>query len=378
MIRRLTALGVALAAWCCPGVLGAALFNNIVSLGDSLQDDPDGVRSPVAAEHIAARMGASWTKLAVSGSTSDDLIDDGQHTSAAANFGSGDAAFLWIGGNDFFYSYFTVLFGGTLQSTLNNAAANVETALATLTAADMDVVLFNLPDMSAVPFVETLAPGNRFLDEYSRASGEWATRLESLGAQYGAPVVDVFGLFNERLADPLAFSILDHPVNLGPGNGGQFDIFADAFHPSAYVQGLIASAAIEEINAYFDPNGAMPLAPLTVPELAELIGLVAGDFDESGAAGAADLAAWEGGFGLGVSGGVGTHVTGDANDDDRVTGADFLIWQRQTAAGSAANATAVPEPRSIFVLAVLSFLAAICRRGPFLKGNSLPARGWPR
>lgn len=366
MIRRTIAPTAALAAWCWAAVLHAALFNNIVSLGDSLQDDTAGTRSPVAAEHIAARLGVPWTKLAKSGATSDDLIADGQHTTAAANFGDGDLAMLWIGGNDFFYAYFTVVVGGSLTATLDDAQANVETALSTLTGAGMDVVLFNLPDMAQVPLVDAAAPGligqrERFLSEYSRASAEWATRMQALGQQYGAPVVDVFGLFNERIADPAALSILDHPVNLGPQYGGQFDIFADSIHPSAYVQGLIANAAIDQINSFFAAAGAMPIAPLTVPELAELIGLSAGDFDENGKVDATDLAAWRSGFGLGAPGGdVGAHATGDANDDDRVTGDDFLIWQQQVLANPPAAAGIVPEPATGALIVLAAGLT--CRR----------------
>lgn len=100
MVQRIL-VTVALLGLCATNA-EAITFNNVVSLGDSLLDDSAGVKSPVVAGHIAQRLGAPLTKLALSGSTSTALIEQGQHTSAAAQFGEGDLAVLWVGGNDFF------------------------------------------------------------------------------------------------------------------------------------------------------------------------------------------------------------------------------------------------------------------------------------
>ena len=73
----------------------AVSFNRIVSLGDSLLDDPGGSRSPLVSDQLASRIGAPLTKLALAGSTSTSLINDGQHTQAAASFGEGDLCLLY-------------------------------------------------------------------------------------------------------------------------------------------------------------------------------------------------------------------------------------------------------------------------------------------
>lgn len=63
-----------------------------------------------------------------------------------------------------------------------------------------------------------------------------------------------------------------------------------------------------------------------------------------------DLAIWQQHYG--ASGNV-THAMGDADSDDRVTGSDFLIWQRQYVASVPELATeiGIPEPASIALLA---------------------------
>lgn len=353
MARWTTVLGMALVALGPAADLCAGQFNNVVSLGDSLFDDNLGNRSPVAAEHVARQMGVPWTNYARSGATSDAMLAKGQHTMAASNFGAGDLALLWVGGNDFFYqASLPIALWGSWQPELHSALGNVETALSTLRGAGMEVVLFNLPDMSHVPIVDLAATNilgrrDRWLDAYADLSAEWAAQLQELGAEYGAPLVDVYGMFNERLADPDAFSILGRPVNLGPDFGGQFDIFADPIHPSAYIQGLIANEAISVINGAFDPQGAMPIAQLTTDELAELVGL-----GDGGSGGIGDLLTWEFNFGSTIDISIGVNLPGDRNGDGRVTGADFLLWQRLHGHGGASAAN-VPEPAAI----VLSFFA---------------------
>ncbi|MAT70791.1 MAG: hypothetical protein CMJ58_14850 [Planctomycetaceae bacterium] len=357
MTRYLLALGAALLALGPQGVLCAGQFNNVVSLGDSLFDDNLGNRSPVAAAHVAHQMGVPWTNYAVSGATSDALLRQGQHAAAAANFGAGDLALLWIGGNDFFYqASLPITLGFGYERTLDDAAGNVETILSTLRGAGMEVVMFNLPDMSRVPFVDLAATNflgqrQRWLNEYAALSVDWADTLDALGAEYGAPVVDVYGMFAERVADPDAFSIMGHQVNLGPNFGGQFDIFKDPIHPSAYIQGLVANEAIEVINATFNTPGATPVEQLSQDKLAQLIGLLPSDFDADGRVTLGDLLTWEvnfGASGIDFEFGIDLHPLGDANGDGWIGGGDFLIWQRQANGGT--GATPVPEPTTLGLL----------------------------
>ncbi|MBX3424731.1 MAG: hypothetical protein KF688_03530 [Pirellulales bacterium] len=77
---------------------------------------------------------------------------------------------------------------------------------------------------------------------------------------------------------------------------------------------------------------------------------LAGDFDEDGEVDAADLAAWQAGFG--ISAGA-AHYQGDATGEGIVDGADFLAWQRQLGSPvGSANASIVPEPGTTFLLAI--------------------------
>jgi len=71
-----------------------------------------------------------------------------------------------------------------------------------------------------------------------------------------------------------------------------------------------------------------------------------------------DLAAWEGGYG-----GPGSREVGDANGDGSVTGADFLIWQREYVSGvpGLPSELGVPEPAAVVLLSIV--LATIAGRG---------------
>jgi len=75
-----------------------------------------------------------------------------------------------------------------------------------------------------------------------------------------------------------------------------------------------------------------------------------GDFDGSGTVDGADLAQWQGDFGI--------NDDSDADDDGDTDGADFLFWQRNFGMTSA-TPTSVPEP-SALMLSVLG-IAALCR-----------------
>jgi hypothetical protein len=79
------------------------------------------------------------------------------------------------------------------------------------------------------------------------------------------------------------------------------------------------------------------------------------DFDEDGEVKELDQQAWKGGFGLSAHA---AHAQGDADLDNDVDGADFLLWQQQFGMSPAAT---VPEPTcGLLVPWILFTLRSAC------------------
>ncbi|MEM9184051.1 MAG: GDSL-type esterase/lipase family protein [Pseudomonadota bacterium] len=247
----------------------AVSFNRIVSLGDSLFDDPEGIRSPLASEQLADRIGAPLTQLAVGGATSTSLIAEGQHTEAAATFGAGDLALLWIGGNDFLDAAPGILLGNL--DFLDTLETNVDEILTTLTDAGMTVVVFNLPDISQVPAVVSQLGDVPAIRD---ASLDWRNRLNALAAAKGVTVVDVFSVFDLLINQPENFTVDGEAQVPSPTFGDVVTCptctWADPIHPSSLGQGVISNAAITAVNGAFDPAGISPLSTLSKTEIASL------------------------------------------------------------------------------------------------------------
>lgn len=314
---------------------GAADLNNVVSVGDSLQDDVLGLRSPLVSEHLADRLDADLTQLARIGATSGGLIRQGQHTQAAAEFGPGDLATLWIGGNDFFLSIanpFGVKSGNFRF--LDTLEGNVDTILGTLRGARLEVLVFNLPDMAAVPVSDVLTIFNSRLENVTEATLEWNDRLAALADSHGAHLVDVYSYFEDVAANPEQYKIAGNELVLGPEYGCELCVFAEPIHPSKLGQGLLANLAIDVLNEAFPSS--TPLARLTEAELAQLAGVnPIGDF----------LNRWQESFGQ--------DDGGDFDGDNDTDGRDFLAWQQQLGSASqVAVSTAIPEPSSWMLLSL--------------------------
>ncbi len=324
MLRQILRV-VVIVGCCVPGAAQAVEFEHVVSVGDSLLDDLLGLRSPLVSEQLADRLDAPLTQFARAGATSASLIRQGQHTSAASQFGEGDLATLWIGGNDFFLSVANPIGVGVGNFRfMDRLEENVDTILGTLASAGMEVLVFNLPDMTAVPLIDAISFSNRKLENISEATLEWNDRLADLVQAHDAHLVDVYSYFEEISSNPEEHTILGHELVFGPTWGCEWCVFADPIHPSALAQGLITNLAIDVLNADL---GGTPLAKLSEAELADL-------------ADTSPLARWRRAFGR--------NANGDLDGDGDTDGNDFLQLQRQ--GSGAAIVAAVPEPGAIVCL----------------------------
>jgi hypothetical protein len=331
-------------------------FTHVISLGDSTFHDSAGNRGPVVPQQIADRMGLPLTRYAQGGATSASLISTGQHTAAVANHGPETLAMMWIGGNDFLNNGAAISFGN--YSFLDDLEANVNTAVSTLVADGLDVVLFNLPDLALVPAVQTSGLN---LSNFTTASIDWRNRLEAIAQTYGVPVVDQFDNVNVLTANPAAFAVGGIAPILGPAFGTDCGhcLFADPIHPSSLGQGFISINAIDTINANF--NLPSPISQLNETDLLLLTGFdFSPDFDQDGHIDATDVdalveqivqaansgTAGDVRFDLNTDGVVnvadldewlvmagaanlpsgGAYLVGDANLDGTVDGVDFVAW----------------------------------------------------
>jgi hypothetical protein len=95
---------------------------------------------------------------------------------------------------------------------------------------------------------------------------------------------------------------------------------------------------------YFDDFSVTPFA------------ILAADFNEDGKVDGDDFLIWQGGFGS-----PGDHSMGDANGDEVVDGDDFLIWQTEFGSANGSASAAVPEPTSLLLL-LLAIGGALTKR----------------
>ncbi|MCA9234214.1 MAG: PQQ-dependent sugar dehydrogenase [Planctomycetales bacterium] len=114
---------------------------------------------------------------------------------------------------------------------------------------------------------------------------------------------------------------------------------------------LLAGAPSERLDVRFGqgPGGELYITNKWNGWVYQVVNSIAptidADFDDDGDVDGADLASWQGGFGI-ASGAA--NGDGDANGDGVVDGRDFLLWQRNAQTSPAAGA--VPEPAGIALL----------------------------
>ena len=247
---------------------------------------------PIWADDVAAGFAAAglFAKSFAFGSadavTNGDAIPD-----LAAQLGLFDAAVpkallgdkplaaLWFGANDLFDAldaFDTIGHDGVVAAGVAAAAA-VAGGIASLVSGGIsDVVVFNLPDLGAIPAYALFDPARA--GEATAGSAAFNAALDGQIATLragGANVteVDIFSLFNDLLADPAKFGVVNATVPcLIPGvsvcdlaTAGSLAFF-DPVHPSDTIHAVVA----DRFGAALAP-AAVPLpaaAPLLLAALA--------------------------------------------------------------------------------------------------------------
>ena len=235
-------------------------YHTIASLGDStLGSDPSGYRGPFASVHAANLMGLDYYEGAVGGDRSWTLIEAGRHTTIADNYGNGTLVTMMVGAWDFIDSDVEIISGD--YSFIDELDENITIILDTLVASEVDVLVWNLPNMSFLPFLTQIFPTD--LHHYfTEASAEWAQRLDEIAERYGddVQVFDLMTASDDLLQNASARTILGNEITSPPMVCAKNCIMVDSLHPTSVGQGLLANYMMNAINEKFpSPNGSYPL-----------------------------------------------------------------------------------------------------------------------
>ena len=227
---------------------------------------------------------------AAAGATSQSLLTEEQHTGLAEQINDGMVthAVLAIGQNDFYpdseayRKIYEGLWAQTAIDAYNRAVArNIDTALATLTAADVKLVLSNVIDYGVAPEVRATKPDAAKRERVANAIGELNTRIEELAGNYQIPVVDSFGLskayFGENGAEEPFQWVGGVRIENSFGEDSHNAFVGDGIHPHTVVQACLANLFVEAFNLGYSTD----LAPYTDEEMLILAGL-GDEYDELG------------------------------------------------------------------------------------------------
>ncbi len=244
-------------------------YHTIASLGDStLGSDPTGYRGPFASIHAANLMGIEYYEGAVGGDRSWTLINAGRHTTIAENYGNGTLVTMMVGAWDFIDSDINIVNGD--YSFIDELEENITIILDVLVESEIDVLVWNLPNMSFLPFLTQIFP-TEVHHHFTEASILWAERLDEMAERYGSDVqvFDLMTASDDLLQNASARTIGDEEVISPPEMCDKNCIMIDSLHPTSVGQGLLANYMMEAINEKFPRlEGDYPL--LTDEQLLDL------------------------------------------------------------------------------------------------------------
>lgn len=251
----------------CPSLAGAATFDQVVALGDSLtKAQTNGF------PRAMARMGQPFTNLAVNGATSDTLLDDQLGPALALD---PTFAFVWIGGNDIKNDYW-----GVYDEQAATLLGNVTTTVDALLSSGATVVMANYFDYGLPPWIydlaveefgsltpEVLAQLAPVLDEIDELTRTLNGELQAIADARGIPVVDIYTLFEDMAS--CSYTIGGQCFILAPEDGTGMHLWNDSMHPSIVARAVIAN----EIMAVLNEEYGVAVNPYSEAELAAIAGI---------------------------------------------------------------------------------------------------------
>ncbi len=222
------------------------------------------------------------------GATSDTLLLDGQHTGLAQQVNDGlvSHAVLAIGQNDFVFtepSYVGIYSGSWSQAVIDaytdSVLSNIETALSTLTATDVHLVITNIIDFGVAPTTRLLYSDPVKRDRVANVIDGLNDRIETLADNYQVPLVDWFGFTKQLLgtnqapvpSQTVGGQVFVNQAGVDPHN----EFVIDGVHPHTISQALFANLFVEAFSLAYGTN----LSEFTEAEMVGLVGLPYGGTD---------------------------------------------------------------------------------------------------
>lgn len=261
-------------------------FTQLVVFGDSLSDNGNFFAAtgappapywsgrfsngPVWVEQMANHLGLAPGAVgdhAVGFATTSDVLQS-QVAPYLAAVGSADPGALyvyWAGGNDLFGLIDTP--GGDPTAVIGAAMqATSDALLALLGSGARDILVVNLPDLSATPLIVEFADrtlSNSVLQLTLAYNGALAQTLGALEVATGADFLelDAFGLTSALVADPHAggFRVVDQRALAATGVVSPHEelfLFWDHVHPTRRGHSFVMGAALGELGILWgDVNG---------------------------------------------------------------------------------------------------------------------------
>jgi Ca2+-binding RTX toxin-like protein len=221
----------------------------------------------------------NWAR---SGATSQSLLDSGQHTGLAAQVAAGDVshAALAVGPNDFFSwdsePYLNIYSGfwsaAQIETFVDGLVGNIETAVETLTATGVHLVVAGVADYGVAPSVKEQFVVPAWRNRVSTVVDEVNCGVEAIARGEGVAFMDTIAitrlLFGTNDAVNSSQLIGGVQFNNAAGSGVTNAWVHDGIHPHTAVQTIMANVYMEAFNAGY----ATGLIQFTEQEIVEGIG----------------------------------------------------------------------------------------------------------